>query len=145
MSFGTGFRVDRLRVSYGGQRVLDDTSGTFHAGRMSAIVGPNGAGKSTSSSGVHISSVFPRDQRGSSAAVPIPQPRQEPISVDPNLVIILIAAIGCGLYMAWAIGATRGTSQLSLSRTAAFSSSNCCLNANQLKPRRASSWCERWT
>ena len=47
MSSGTGFRVDRLRVSYGGQRVLDDTSGTFHAGRMSAIVGPNGAGKST--------------------------------------------------------------------------------------------------
>ena len=47
MSPGTGFRVDRLRVSYGGQRVLDDTSGTFHAGRMGAIVGPNGAGKST--------------------------------------------------------------------------------------------------
>ena len=47
MSSGTGFRVDRLRVSYGDQRVLDDTSGTFHAGRMSAIVGPNGAGKST--------------------------------------------------------------------------------------------------
>ena len=47
MSSGTGFRVDRLRVSYGGQRVLDDTSGTFHAGRMCAIVGPNGAGKST--------------------------------------------------------------------------------------------------
>ena len=47
MNSGTGFRVDRLRVSYGGQRVLDDTSGTFHAGRMSAIVGPNGAGKST--------------------------------------------------------------------------------------------------
>ena len=47
MSPGTGFRVDRLRVSYGGQRVLDDTSGSFHAGRMSAIVGPNGAGKST--------------------------------------------------------------------------------------------------
>ena len=47
MSSGTGFRVDRLRVSYGGRRVLDDTSGTFHAGHMSAIVGPNGAGKST--------------------------------------------------------------------------------------------------
>ena len=47
MTRGTGFRVDRLRVSYGGQRVLDDTSGSFHAARMSAIVGPNGAGKST--------------------------------------------------------------------------------------------------
>ena len=47
MSPGTGFRVDRLRVSRGGQRVLDDTSGCFRAGRMSAIVGPNGAGKST--------------------------------------------------------------------------------------------------
>ena len=42
-----GFRIDRLRVSYGGQRVLDDASGCFRAGRMSAIVGPNGAGKST--------------------------------------------------------------------------------------------------
>jgi len=42
-----GLRIDRLRVSYGERRVLDDTSGTFHAGRMSAIVGPNGAGKST--------------------------------------------------------------------------------------------------
>ena len=29
--------------------------------------------------------------------------------MDSNLVTILIAAIGCGLYMAWAIGATRGT------------------------------------
>ena len=47
MTPGTGFRVDRLRVSYGGRRVLDETSGSFHAGRMSAIVGPNGAGKST--------------------------------------------------------------------------------------------------
>ena len=47
MNAATGFRVDRLRVSYGGRRVLDDTSGSFHAGRMSAIVGPNGAGKST--------------------------------------------------------------------------------------------------
>ena len=47
MRHGEGFRIERLRVSYGGQRVLDDTSGCFHAGRMSAIVGPNGAGKST--------------------------------------------------------------------------------------------------
>ena len=47
MSHDTGFRIDRLRISYGGQRVLDDTSGFFHVGRMSAIVGPNGAGKST--------------------------------------------------------------------------------------------------
>ena len=47
MSPATGFRVDRLRVSCGGRRVLDDTSGAFHAGCMSAIVGPNGAGKST--------------------------------------------------------------------------------------------------
>ena len=47
MSPATGLRVDRVRVSYGDQRVLDDTSGSFHPGRMSAIVGPNGAGKST--------------------------------------------------------------------------------------------------
>ena len=47
MTSPCGFRVDRLRVSYGDRRVLDDTSGSFHAGRMSAIVGPNGAGKST--------------------------------------------------------------------------------------------------
>lgn len=47
MRHDEGFRIDRLRVSYGGQRVLDDTSGCFRAGRMSAIVGPNGAGKST--------------------------------------------------------------------------------------------------
>ena len=47
MRHDEGFRIDRLRVSYAGQRVLDDTSGCFHAGRMSAIVGPNGAGKST--------------------------------------------------------------------------------------------------
>ena len=44
---GGGFRVERLRVSYTGQRILDDTSAEFRAGRMSAIVGPNGAGKST--------------------------------------------------------------------------------------------------
>ena len=47
MRHDEGFRIDRLRVSYAGQRVLDDTSGGFRAGRMSAIVGPNGAGKST--------------------------------------------------------------------------------------------------
>ena len=47
MRHDEGFRIERLRVSYGGQRVLDDTSGCFRAGRMSAIVGPNGAGKST--------------------------------------------------------------------------------------------------
>ncbi len=47
MRAGRGFRIERLRVSYGGQRVLDETSGAFLAGRMSAIVGPNGAGKST--------------------------------------------------------------------------------------------------
>lgn len=47
MRLDEGFRIDRLRVSYGGRRVLDDTSGCFRAGRLSAIVGPNGAGKST--------------------------------------------------------------------------------------------------
>ena len=47
MRHDEGFRIDRLRVSYSGRRVLDDASGGFRAGRMSAIVGPNGAGKST--------------------------------------------------------------------------------------------------
>ena len=35
----------------------------------------------------------------------MPAPSRKPNRVDANLTIILIAAIGAGLYMAWAIGA----------------------------------------
>ena len=47
MNADPGFRVERLRGLLRRAAVLDDASGFFRAGRMSAIVGPNGAGKST--------------------------------------------------------------------------------------------------
>ena len=39
--------IENLTVRYGRQVALQDVSGTFHAGSLTAIAGPNGAGKST--------------------------------------------------------------------------------------------------
>jgi ABC-type multidrug transport system ATPase subunit len=39
--------VANARVAYGGQIALEDVSGTFDAGSLTAVVGPNGAGKSS--------------------------------------------------------------------------------------------------
>jgi zinc/manganese transport system ATP-binding protein len=39
--------VANARVTYGGQVALEDVSGTFDAGSLTAVVGPNGAGKSS--------------------------------------------------------------------------------------------------
>ncbi|WP_426153035.1 metal ABC transporter ATP-binding protein [Pseudomonas sp. DC3000-4b1] len=40
-------RLDKLLLAYDGRAALNDLSGRFSAGSLTAIVGPNGAGKST--------------------------------------------------------------------------------------------------
>src|SRR2546429_2969976 len=39
--------VDRVSISFGGVRALDDISAAFGAGEIVGIIGPNGAGKTT--------------------------------------------------------------------------------------------------
>ena len=39
--------ADRIGLTLGGNRVLDDVSFAFRRGRVTALLGPNGAGKST--------------------------------------------------------------------------------------------------
>jgi zinc/manganese transport system ATP-binding protein len=39
--------LDRLSAGYGARQVLEDITGRFESGSLTAIVGPNGAGKST--------------------------------------------------------------------------------------------------
>ncbi|MFO1026398.1 MAG: ABC transporter ATP-binding protein [Acetobacteraceae bacterium] len=43
----SGIDVQGIRVRLGGRLVLDDITGRFESGSLTAIVGPNGAGKST--------------------------------------------------------------------------------------------------
>ena len=43
----TGLAADRIGLTLGGQRVLDDVSVAFRRGRVTALLGPNGAGKSS--------------------------------------------------------------------------------------------------
>lgn len=43
----SGLAADRIGLSLGGRRVLDDVSFAFRRGRVTALLGPNGAGKSS--------------------------------------------------------------------------------------------------
>ncbi|MCU0607270.1 MAG: metal ABC transporter ATP-binding protein [Candidatus Edwardsbacteria bacterium] len=40
-------KLERLSVSFGDHRVLEDVSLHFHCGELTALIGPNGAGKTT--------------------------------------------------------------------------------------------------
>jgi zinc/manganese transport system ATP-binding protein len=44
---GIAITVANVRVNYGGRIALEDVSGIFGAGSLTAVVGPNGAGKSS--------------------------------------------------------------------------------------------------
>ena len=48
----TQLRLDHLTLARSGRVVLDDISGEFASGRITAIIGANGAGKSTLVSGI---------------------------------------------------------------------------------------------
>lgn len=43
----SGLAAERIGLSLGGRRVLDDVSFAFRRGRVTALLGPNGAGKSS--------------------------------------------------------------------------------------------------
>lgn len=67
----TAIRIDKLGVTFGAYRALEDVSLTLEAGRFLAVVGPNGGGKSTllkaligliEPTGGHIQ-IFGRDPR----------------------------------------------------------------------------------
>ena len=44
---GIAVKVANIRIAYGRQIAVDDVSGVFAAGSLTAVVGPNGAGKSS--------------------------------------------------------------------------------------------------
>ncbi|MBE9552538.1 MAG: ABC transporter ATP-binding protein, partial [Proteobacteria bacterium] len=44
---GAAIELDGLTVAYDGDDILQDVSGRFPAGMLSAVVGPNGCGKTT--------------------------------------------------------------------------------------------------
>ena len=46
--------ADRIGLTLGGNRVLDDVSFAFRRGRVTALLGPNGAGKSRQIGRAHV-------------------------------------------------------------------------------------------
>jgi zinc/manganese transport system ATP-binding protein len=105
-----GIDIQAVQVRLGRHRALDDVSGRFEPGSLTAVVGPNGAGKST------LLNVIAGLVRPSSGRVICPARRQRRLAYlrqqtefDRDFPLTVAELVAIGLWSR--IGACRGVSQ----------------------------------
>lgn len=112
-----GITVRTLQVRHGGHLALDDVTGEFAAGSMTAVMGPNGAGKSTL---LNVLSGLLRPTKGRVVCPSRDRRRmaylQQQTELDRDFPVTVAELVGLGLWREF--GAFRAVSRTAAARVA---------------------------